>query len=81
MMMHGFGGGIGFGMGFGWIFWLIIVGVAIWAVVRITNHNSYDHSGFSGKTSQRETPLDILKKRYARGEITDDEFKEMKRNL
>lgn len=30
---------------------------------------------------QRETPLDILKKRYALGEIGKDEFDRMKRDL
>ena len=30
---------------------------------------------------QPETALDILKKRYAKGEITQEQFEEMKRNL
>ncbi len=29
----------------------------------------------------RETPLDILKKRYARGEITREEYERIKRDL
>ena len=31
--------------------------------------------------SSGETPLDILKKRYAKGEITKDEFDRMKRDI
>ena len=31
--------------------------------------------------SQKETPLEILKKRYAKGEITKEQFLEMKNNI
>lgn len=31
--------------------------------------------------SSSESPLEILKKRYARGEITKEEFETMKKNL
>jgi putative membrane protein len=34
-----------------------------------------------GEHKDAETPLDILKKRYARGEIGKEEFEEMKKDL
>jgi uncharacterized membrane protein len=34
-----------------------------------------------GQRHVADTPLDILKARYARGEITQQQFEEMKRNL
>jgi len=77
---HGWGMGGDFGMGFGMIFsvlfWvLVIVGVVI--LVRWLG------AGTSQQPSAPlpETPLDVLKKRYARGEIGKEEFDEMKRNL
>ena len=67
----------GFGMGFGWIFLIIIIGVIIWAVVTMSNRNQS-----SGRTTPAdESAEDVLKKRYARGEITEEEYEEMKQNL
>lgn len=36
---------------------------------------------FSGEATQPDTPLDILNRRYARGEITKEEFDQMKQDL
>lgn len=62
----------------GWLlmllFWgLIIVGLAL--LIRWL----WDH----GRTEMgsTEAPLDVLKRRYARGEITKDEFERMKQDL
>ena len=42
------------------------------------NHDSPRHSG---EPAQSETPLGILERRYARGEITKEEFDQMKQDL
>lgn len=69
---------MGFGwMGFGWIFWLIIIGIVVYLVIKISNQKQ---SG-SNDTIINETPLDILKKRYAHGEISKEEFDRIKKDL
>jgi putative membrane protein len=55
---------------FWWLFWLIII---LWAI-KASQKNTYQ------KTAN-ETPLDILKKRFAKGEITKEEYEEMKKTL
>ena len=37
--------------------------------------------GEASNEKQSETALDILKKRYAKGEISQEQFEEMKKNL
>ena len=61
---------------FGWFFWILIIGlifVLIWTNTRERNK----YIPFNGK----ETALDILKKRYAKGEITKEQFDQMKKDL
>ncbi len=75
-MMDGFGGhGWGFGMGFGWIIGLLILIAIIWLVVRSVNQNNRPQQPGS------KSALDILKERYARGEIDKKEFDERKSDL
>ncbi len=72
--------GMGMGSGFGWIFWLLLI-VAVFFLFR---------GGFLGcgmgrrgndTGSSEESPLSILKQRYAKGEISKDEFERMKKEL
>ena len=63
------------GMWFGWLFWIVIIALVIWVVSQISNKNQQTN------TINNETPLDILKIRYAKGEITKEEFEEMKNEL
>ena len=71
-MMHwGNFGGMGYG-GFGWIFMVLFWVFVILGVVYLVKQL------FSDKevTSRTQSAEDILKKRYAAGEITKDEFEE-----
>lgn len=76
--MMGYGGfGYGGGMGlFGGLFGLLVVAGIVYLVVYITR--SPRHHGYSGaNTSARE----IAAQRYARGEITEEEYQRIINNL
>jgi putative membrane protein len=70
-MMNQFGHG--WGMGFGWLFGLILLIIIVVFIVRATQSQKTNESS--------QTPLDILKERYARGEINKEEFEERRQNL
>jgi putative membrane protein len=71
--------------GMGWfgmilmiLFWaLIIAGIVFLVRWMVQNKDSRSHSGI-GTGSQA---LEILKERYAKGEITRDEFESMKKDI
>ena len=71
--MHNYDGNI-FGMHFYWwlFFIIIIVGVLIY------NNSSLNKNKISNKYSDKETAIDVLEKRFARGEISKEEFEERK---
>ncbi|MGA1840386.1 MAG: SHOCT domain-containing protein [bacterium] len=66
--------GYGFGGIIIWIILLILVALVIYFITQNIKLRSSGHS--SG-----ETPLDILKTRYAKGEISKEEFNQMKKDL
>ena len=71
-MMDGYG--MGYGMGIlGLIFWILVI---IWLVLLI---RYLWESG--GAKREQESALEILKKRYARGEISKEEFEEKKKDM
>jgi putative membrane protein len=69
-----------FGFGLFPIFLILGVVLLIWA---IASHRSDKDkvSDNEEKLEREETALEILKKRYARGEITKREFLEMKKDI
>ncbi|MBE2199483.1 MAG: SHOCT domain-containing protein [Anaerolinea sp.] len=75
----------GFGMGFGsaiWmiIFWVIIIGGGIWLLAAIFPRISTSTSA-EGRTELKDDPLAILKNRYARGELSKEEFETIRHDL
>jgi len=76
--MYGYGmngiHGMGWGMGLGWILGFAVLIIVIWAVSKSINSSHIS-------TSQTKSALDILKERYARGEINKYEFEEKKHVL
>lgn len=77
MMGSFFGGGMGF---FGWFF-MIIFWVAMIAIVVFLIKAIADGGKSGGSSNRQEDVLEILKKRYAKGEISKEEFKKMKKDI
>jgi putative membrane protein len=75
MWPYGYGGGWGW-MAAGWImmlaFWVLVIAGAVVAV-RWSEHPR--------RRRPPETPLEILRRRYAAGELTKEQFESMKRDV
>ncbi len=72
--------GMGWWMVFGGIwmiaFWVLIIALIVWGIRKLAG------SGSSGSgTRQKRDPLDIAKERYAKGEISKQEFEQIKKDL
>lgn len=73
----------GYGMGFGgfiWmiLFWVVIVGGGIWLLAAIFPRIN---SSPKDRSEPDDEPLMILKQRYARGELSKEEFETIRHDL
>jgi putative membrane protein len=64
-------------MEFGWLFIVIFAVLVVLGMIKLVNLIS----GSSRRETHGESPLHILKRRYAKGEITKEEFEKMKDEL
>ena len=64
--------GMGLGMLIMIIFWAGLIALITWIVVKLVR---------SGQQPSSQTPLEVAKTRYAKGEITKKEFERLKKDL
>jgi putative membrane protein len=76
MMGYGYGGGFGGGMGglFSLIIWVALIVLAVWGARTLLARQG-------GHRPSPSSPLEVLRHRYAAGEINREEFERMKRDL
>ncbi|KTB49295.1 Short C-terminal domain [Dehalogenimonas alkenigignens] len=72
-----YGDNLGIGMwlmmSFMVVFWVGIAALVVWLITRATKCNSF--------VGEQRTPLEIVRERYAKGEISKEEFEELRKNL
>ena len=68
-----------FGTGMGWwiivwmvVFWGGLIALIVWGIKKLTER---------GDSTLKRNPLDVAKERYAKGEISREEFEQMKKDL
>ncbi|RMG96243.1 MAG: hypothetical protein D6706_10495 [Chloroflexi bacterium] len=75
---------MGFGMGFGGlgilfmlVFWVVVIGLGVWLLANLFPKISANTS----PQNSPDSPVEILKRRYARGEISREEYERMRQEL
>jgi len=77
-MMWGWYDGMGWWMLFGSVFMILFWGgvifLIVWGIRRLSRRDR-------GSFNESKSPLDIAKERYARGEITKEQFEQIKKDI
>lgn len=71
---------MGFGFG-GWfmpVISIVVIGLIVWGIVALVRHTNKSNCC---SPAQRNTALDILKRRYASGEISREQYEQLKKDL
>jgi len=68
--------GVGWWMVFGWV-WMVLswgglIALIVWGIKKLTEQ---------GGSAPKHDPLGVVKERYAKGEISREEFAQMKKDL
>ncbi len=68
--------GMGWWMVFGglWmiIFWVGLIALVVWGIIKLSQRDG---------STPKHNPLDVAKERYAKGEISKEEFEQLKKDL
>lgn len=72
-MMNDFGGwGMLFGGVWMFLFWGGLIALIVWGITRLTRRD---------ELTTKHAPLEVVKERYARGEINKEQFEQIKKDL
>lgn len=69
---------MGGGMILSMIFWVIAVGLIIYGIVLFTMKQATKKENSSAVEKREDSSMEILRERFARGEIDEQEFEERK---
>ena len=79
--MWGMGDGWGWGMGFGWIVMIALAILLGWVLITATRRGPAEPTERERRSFPEPSALEILERRYASGELSDDEFERMRQRL
>ncbi|WP_442818691.1 SHOCT domain-containing protein [Streptomyces sp. NBC_01320] len=64
------------------LLWIALIGLVVWAVLRLTQHSAGRHDATDDpRKAPRETPEEILDRRFASGEIDAEAYTEARKRL